>query len=56
MLGRFTREEQAALPDIYARVADAVEMIVREGFTAAMNRYNTPPKDERPPADDKVMG
>ena len=46
VLGRFTRDEQAALPDIHARVADALETILREGFTAAMNRYNT--KDERP--------
>jgi peptidyl-tRNA hydrolase, PTH1 family len=51
VLGRFTREEQAALPDIHARVADAVEMIVREGFTAAMNRYNA--KDERPTTNDQ---
>ena len=46
VLGRFTREEEAALPEIHARVADAAEMILREGFAAAMNRYNAPPKDE----------
>jgi len=40
VLGRFTRDEQAALPDLHARVADAIEMVLREGFTAAMNRYN----------------
>jgi PTH1 family peptidyl-tRNA hydrolase len=44
VLGRFTRDEQAQLPDIQARVADAVEIILREGFTAAMNRYNAPEK------------
>jgi peptidyl-tRNA hydrolase, PTH1 family len=50
VLGRFTRAEEAALPDIYARVADAVDIILREGFTAAMNRYNGPAKDEPKPA------
>jgi PTH1 family peptidyl-tRNA hydrolase len=44
VLGRFTREEEAALPEIHARVADAVEVIVREGFTVAMNRYNATAK------------
>jgi PTH1 family peptidyl-tRNA hydrolase len=46
VLGRFTRDEEAALPNIHARVADAVELILREGFLAAMNRYNAPVKDE----------
>jgi len=40
VLGRFTREEEAQLPDICARALDAVEIILRDGFTAAMNRYN----------------
>jgi len=40
VLGRFTREEEAALPDIHARVADAIETVVREGFRVAMNRFN----------------
>lgn len=40
VLGRFTRDEEVALPELYGRVADAVELILREGFTAAMNRYN----------------
>jgi peptidyl-tRNA hydrolase, PTH1 family len=44
VLGRFTREEEAALPEIHARAADAVEVIVREGFTVAMNRYNATAK------------
>jgi PTH1 family peptidyl-tRNA hydrolase len=49
VLGRFTREEEAALPEIHARAADAVEVILREGFTAAMNRYNRPTtNDQRP--------
>jgi PTH1 family peptidyl-tRNA hydrolase len=40
VLGRFTADEAASLPDIYDRVADAVEVILREGFVAAMNKYN----------------
>jgi PTH1 family peptidyl-tRNA hydrolase len=50
VLGRFTREEEAALPELHARVADAVEVILREGFTVAMNRYNRPATDEPKPA------
>jgi PTH1 family peptidyl-tRNA hydrolase len=46
VLGRFTRDEEAALPEIHARVADAIEMVVREGFRAAMNRYNGTGKNE----------
>jgi len=46
VLGRFTREEETALPEIYARTADAVETILREGFVAAMNRYNGTGKSE----------
>ena len=42
VLSRFTREEEAQVPDICARAADAVEMVVRDGLTAAMNRYNAP--------------
>lgn len=40
VLGRFTRDEEAALPELYTRVADATELILREGFTKAMNSYN----------------
>jgi PTH1 family peptidyl-tRNA hydrolase len=40
VLGRFTSEEQQELPDVYDRAADAVEVILREGFEAAMNRFN----------------
>lgn len=44
VLGRFSRDEEPALPDIHARVADAVELVLREGFTKAMNLYNGPAK------------
>lgn len=43
VLGRFTREESADLPNVIARAADATETVLREGFTAAMNRYNASP-------------
>jgi PTH1 family peptidyl-tRNA hydrolase len=46
VLGRFTREEQAGLPEIHSRTADAIETIVRDGFMAAMNRYNGTGKNE----------
>lgn len=40
VLGRFTAEEAAELSDVCARVADAVEVILREGFVMAMNKFN----------------
>jgi PTH1 family peptidyl-tRNA hydrolase len=40
VLGRFTPEERGQLPDLYEQVADAVELVMREGLTTAMNRYN----------------
>lgn len=47
VLGRFTRDEEAQLPSIYDRISDALEMIVRDGMVAAMNRYNAPPAPPR---------
>lgn len=41
VLSRFSKEEAAELPDLLGRVADAVELVVREGLTVAMNRYNS---------------
>ena len=57
----FTRDEEAQLPEVIARAADALEVVLREGFTAAMNRYNAPegkraqPDDGRPPASEQVQ-
>lgn len=48
VLGRFTREEEVALPEVHARVADAIETVLREGFGAAMNRFNGAGKSESP--------
>lgn len=59
VLSRFTRDEEAQLPAICARAADAVELVVREGLTAAMNRYNRPTADDdrRPaPGDERPAG
>jgi PTH1 family peptidyl-tRNA hydrolase len=47
VLGRFTRDEEAALPELHSRAADAIETVLREGFTAAMNRYNGKPEAGR---------
>ncbi len=40
VLGRFTREQEEQLPTIRDAAADVIELVIREGFTAAMNRYN----------------
>lgn len=42
VLGNWSREEVEQLPDLYARIAEAIEMFIRDGLIAAMNRYNTP--------------
>ncbi|MFO7169807.1 MAG: aminoacyl-tRNA hydrolase [Chloroflexota bacterium] len=52
VLGRFTPAEEEQLPALLTRVADAVDVILRDGLTAAMNRYNAPerpPKEKQPP-------
>ena len=54
VLGRFTRDEEVQLPALQARVADAVEVILREGFTVAMNRYNRTTDDRRPTTDERL--
>jgi peptidyl-tRNA hydrolase, PTH1 family len=40
VLARFSKEQEAELPALRDTVADAIELVVREGVTAAMNRYN----------------
>ena len=40
VLGRFTRDEEAQLPAVVERAADAAELVLRESFTKAMNNYN----------------
>lgn len=43
VLGRFTSEQEAQLPEVIQRAADALELVMREGVVAAMNRINAPP-------------
>jgi PTH1 family peptidyl-tRNA hydrolase len=50
VLGRFTREQEEQLPALVERIAEAVDVIVREGFTPAMNRYNAPDRPPKAPA------
>ncbi|WP_298818876.1 aminoacyl-tRNA hydrolase [Chloroflexus sp.] len=40
VLSRFTPAEEAMLPDLLTRIADAVEVVLSEGVITAMNRYN----------------
>jgi PTH1 family peptidyl-tRNA hydrolase len=40
VLSRFAKDEEAQLPALLDTIGDAVELVVREGLTAAMNRYN----------------
>ena len=40
VLSDFSRAERAVLPDIIGRAADAVEAIIGDGLTTAMNRFN----------------
>ena len=43
VLEPFTRAERGALDEVIGRAADCVETVAREGFQAAMNRYNRGP-------------
>jgi len=40
VLGDFTAEEQAIVDKVIPLVAEAIETIIRDGLTAAMNKYN----------------
>lgn len=45
VLGEFDAAERAALPDIVARAANAVEQIVSQGVERARPQINAPPPD-----------
>lgn len=45
VLQNFSKQEQAGLPEILNRATDALECIVFDGVTAAMNRFNTKVKE-----------
>ncbi|NJN18491.1 MAG: aminoacyl-tRNA hydrolase [Oscillochloris sp.] len=40
VLARFGKDQEAELPTLRDTVADATELVIREGVIAAMNRYN----------------
>lgn len=40
VLGDFTKQEEEVMGPIRERVADALDCLLREGITVAMNRYN----------------
>jgi peptidyl-tRNA hydrolase, PTH1 family len=40
VLSDFTRAEAAVVPELIVRAADAVEAIIKDGLTTAMNRFN----------------
>jgi len=46
VLARFSRDEEAAMPDVTGRAADALDAVLREGVAQAMNRVNAPPARE----------
>jgi PTH1 family peptidyl-tRNA hydrolase len=53
VLQGFSREEEAALPDLVARAAEAVNTVFTRGVEIAMNRYNPDPlpsKGSAPPS------
>jgi PTH1 family peptidyl-tRNA hydrolase len=50
VLGNWNRAEVEILPELYARVADAIETFVAEGIIAAMNRFNVQKEEPVPPA------
>ncbi|MET0152037.1 MAG: aminoacyl-tRNA hydrolase [Candidatus Binatia bacterium] len=46
LLDSLTPEDASTLSESVARAADAAEVVVCDGITAAMNRFNSPPKAE----------
>ena len=49
VLSNWNRDETAVLPELYARVADAVETFITDGITLAMTRFNTPEPSKQAP-------
>ncbi|HET6281173.1 MAG TPA: aminoacyl-tRNA hydrolase [Polyangia bacterium] len=47
VLTDFSRSERDQLPALYATAADAVEEIIGNGLTGAMNRFNTKPRSTK---------
>jgi PTH1 family peptidyl-tRNA hydrolase len=47
VLGAFSKAEQKELPLVVGDAADAVELVIQQGVTAAMNRYNATAKEKQ---------
>jgi len=61
VLGKWTAEEQERLDELVERAADAVEAVIRDGTVAAMNVFNTRPREraegkEPPPSKQRDPG
>lgn len=50
VLSRWNDDERGGLPVVVAQAADAVECVVRDGATTAMNRFNVRPRERAPRA------
>lgn len=48
VLNNWDREQAAQMPELYGRVADAVESVLRDGLTLAMTRFNAPERPAKP--------
>ncbi len=55
VLGRWSDEEREVLPRIIERGADAIEAIITDGVTAAMNVFNVRPRRPRAEACDGAL-
>ncbi|GAB4189671.1 MAG: aminoacyl-tRNA hydrolase [Roseiflexaceae bacterium] len=53
VLSRFNNDEEAQIADLCGRVAQAVEQIVRDGVTSAMNQINAPEAKKKSAAPDQ---
>lgn len=56
VLSRFAPEEESRLPEIVTAAAQAIETVLRSGFTTAMNQINAPEGGRRtsmPPTSDE---
>jgi PTH1 family peptidyl-tRNA hydrolase len=51
VLGPFKKAEQREVEKAVEQAADAVELLIREGVQAAMNRYNIRASRRRDPSD-----
>ena len=55
VLSDFYPEEKRGLEDVLWKVADAVELILRDGVVAAMNRFNGKAQEAKDPKPPRVL-